>query len=608
MTRLSLRHWLLLTALFAVLGGGVFHNALSGPFHFDDRHGITENHYLRDPGNIPKFYAFPAGKNMFAPSEPRARHYRPLLLTSYTLNYYLGGESAWGFHLYNLMLHIAGALLLVALAIRLGLAPPWAAGLGLVFLVHPIHTEAINYLTARSSLQSGVLSFAALYAFIRARECANRNAFFWLGLTGLFTIAAVLTKEVAVTIPLICLLYDLLYPPPRERRWGVHGFGLDLGLMAGGLGVLLANGYHRYFLEVLTGKVERARGVGENLWLQAQVLLEYIRLTLWPSGLSIIHDFTGADAPVPASIGAALVILAITGFAIRKARTLPGFAMGWGIFILILLPTTVLPMQVPLQESRGYAAVGGVMLALAVLGQWITARLRLNRRWSMLSIPLTIALVLALAVTTVQRNTVWLSDLALWRDAVTRSPENYRAHANLGSALHAMGRYQDAIGHYRTAIDLFANDAAVYADLGGALLHVGKLAEARQVLTQGLRIYEPYAHSHYNMGMVLEREGNIATAMRAYRRAIELVPNFTDARVNLGILMAKTGDLAGAAKQIETALDYTPGDGRVYFNLMAVYRAMGDTDRIHALFRRAQKNHAVTPYLEQAYAPFKQAG
>ena len=595
-----LRQWLLLTVLFALAGAAVYANALSGPFHFDDRHGIVENHYLRDTANIPKFFAYPEGRRYFAPSEPQAIHYRPLLLTSYALNFHFGGEATWGFHLLNLALHIAGALLITALGARLGLTMPWAVGVGLIFLLHPFQTEAINYITARSSLLSGVLTLGALYSFIRARQVIDNAPWPWLGLTGALTLGAVLTKEVAVTIPLMFLAYDLFYPPPKERRWGLNGYGLDLLMMGLGLLFLVQQKLHLYFFKVLAGETG-PRGVGDNLWLQAQVLLEYIRLTILPFGLSIVHDASWASGPSLAGGLAGIVLVALAGTALIVRRRLPLLGMGLALFILVLLPTTILPMNTPLQESRGYAAIGGVLLALGAALAALADRVKLHNRWRWVLLP--IACLLALGA--VQRNVVWQSDLNLWSDAVAKAPGDYRAHTNLGAALHAQGDFPAAIAKYRDAIKLYGNDAVVYTVLGGALLHTGELREARATLNRALATYEAYAPAHHTMAMVLERQGEIERAMDAYRRALELVPSFTDARVNLAILMAKYGNLRGAASQMERALKYDPRSPQTYVNLMAIYVAVGATEQARDLYARASRHGALSPHLEQAYAPLK---
>jgi Tfp pilus assembly protein PilF len=590
---MSGRLWAGTAALFAALAMGLYANALNNPFHFDDLHGIVENHHLRDPGNIPKFFAPKTGRQYFSPSEPRAIHYRPLLLTSYTANFALGGEGPVGFHLYHVLLHVIGALLLTALGLRLGLPPPWAAGLGVLFLANPFHTEAVNFITGRSSLQSGVLSLAALVAFVRARQGTGQGRLGWLAGAFLLAGAALLTKEVAVTVPLLFFLYDLLYPPPRSARWGLNGYGLDLGLMGAGLAYLVADGKWGYFLRVVEGRESAPRGFGENLWLQAQVLVEFVRLTVMPVGLSVVHDFAGGARASVSAVGCVLVLAAITGAAVALRRRIPLFGLGWGIFVLVLLPTTLLPMNTPLQESRGYAAAAGVMLAAAALLHHLALRAGLGRRWGLAAV---VVLVLFCAGT-VGRNPVWASDMALWRDAVAKAPGDFRAHANLGAARHAAGDLEGAVAAYRDALDRFSGEAAVHADLGGALMDLGRMDEARASLQEAIRVSDRYAPAHYKYGLLLARSGDAVGARREYERAVELVPSYPEALVNLGILLARGGDPAAGAARMERALAVRPRDPSIYVNLMTAYLASGQWERARALYRKAEAEGAVTPRL-----------
>ena len=588
----GLRFWALLTALFLAAGVALYANALDNPFHFDDHHGIVDNHHLRDPGKIPDFFHYWRSKHFFAPTEPQATHYRPLVLTTYALNFLVGGESPVSFHLYHVLLHVVGSLLLVALGARLGLSLPWAIGVGTAFLLHPLHTEAINYITARSSLQSGTLSLAALLAFVCARQGTGNRRLGWLMFAFILAGAALLTKEVAVVIPALFLLYDLLYPPPRAERWGVHGYGLGLGLGVMGVLFLTLAGHLDYFLKVLKGQAG-PRGMGENLWLQTQVLTEWVRLVVWPRGLSIVHDFAQPGFGAPAVMGT-LFLGAVTLAALFFWRRLPLLAMGWGIFLIVLLPTTLLPMNTPLQESRGYAALAGVFLALgAVLAPaFRTLSPAPAWRWAALVV------LIPLALGTLNRNPVWGSDMALWTDAVAKAPLDFRAHSNLAAAFQAQGDFPTAVGHYRRAIEIYPKEAALFSDLGGALTEIGDMDGAREALDTAVELFPEYAPTHYNLGVFRERTGDLDGARSAYERSIEIVPTYTKARVNLGILKARAGDLHGAAEQMEQALAVAPREAAIYANLMLVYRHLGARDAAVALYQRAEKEGTVTPRLD----------
>ena len=572
--------WWLLFFAYLVVASGLYASSLSHPFHYDDHHGITDNHYLRDAGNIPAFFAYPDGKTYFAPSEPQATHYRPLLLTSYVFNYMVGG-SLFGFHLVQIMLHALGALMIALIGRRFGLSCRWAMLTGGLFLVLPIHTEAINYITARSSLMSGVLSLAAIYTFIRARQEVQIG---WLAATAVLTALAVLTKEVAVALPLVFLLVDLIQVPPKTRRWGIHGYGLVIGMLLAGLLLVWSQGYARYLWWVIQGK-EGPRGFGENLWLQAQVLVTYMRLTALPVGLSIVHDFADSARLSASAIQSALILLICTVGAVRVRQTQPLVALGWGLFILLMLPTTILPLNTPLQESRGYASIGGLVLAvmglLAGRAPLVAAPFR-KAGWGIAAVVLVL-----MSAGTLQRNPVWASDLALWGDAVKKAPHAFRAHSNLGSALDKQGQTEAAIASFRRAIELYPTEANVHTQLGRALFRLGRLDEAQQSLTTALNLYEPYAPAHFSMGLLKERQGDLSGAMASYNRALELVPGNKRARVNRAILKARARDYTGALTDLQTAREYAPNDPAIYVNLLRLYQHTRQPEQASRLYRQA---------------------
>lgn len=593
MTGKGLTRWAVLSVLFCVTALAVYAGGLNNPFHYDDYHHIVNNHHLRDTGKVPDYFHPWKGRMYFSGTEQKARHYRPLLLVSYAFNYQAGGYNPVGYHLYNLLLHVAGALLVAALAVKARLPFPWAAGAGLAFLLLPFHTEAINYISARSSLQSGVFTLAALLCFVHARTGTGGVRLASLAGAFALTLLALLTKEVAVVIPLLFLLYDLVYPPPKEARWGIHGYGLHAVLMGAALGFLIWQGHASYFLHVLAGGGD-ARGVGDNLWLQAQVLVKFVRLMLLPTGLSIVHAFPGAEGPNLLSAACGLLLAGATALAIIMRKRMPLLLWGWGLFLIVLLPTTLLPMNTPLQESRAYAAAAGIVLAVIALLQRLSMRVGTGRQHVLAGG----LILLLLGVGTVGRTPVWSSDMRLWSDAVAKAPTNFRAHTNLGSAYHAEGDLAAAVAHYRRSIELYPNESSTYANLGGALTDLGDLDGASEALATAIRMYEPDALAHYNLGHYLEKTGDRKGAQSAYERAIQLNPSYAKAYGKLGVMYARAGDAEAGAVALEKALELAPDNPKSYVNLMILYRMLNAPERGEALWRLAQSRGMVSPELE----------
>src|SRR3990170_3317871 len=224
-----IRRWryrdLLVLCLFVLVGIAIYENSLGNPFHYDDAVAVVKNNNIRTLKNIPLFFTDPRMATATRlPSQ--AGHYRPLVVMSYAINYALGGLNPVGYHLVNLAFHVGSAflvfLILKAMFTPTLSLPPQGGGkkgggtsssatyaalaAGLIFLVHPFNSEAVNYITARSSLMSGFFYLLGFYFWVRFRLVPLTSNF--LPLTSIFYltsllafVAGMLSKEVVITLP-----------------------------------------------------------------------------------------------------------------------------------------------------------------------------------------------------------------------------------------------------------------------------------------------------------------------------------------------------------------------------------------------------------------------
>ena len=199
--------------LIAAISSAVYANSISNSFHFDDQHYLVTNPYITDLSNIPSFFKstrYSSFEIVFT------GHYRPLLVTSYALNYAVGGLRPAGYHVVNLLFH-AGSAFLVFLILKAMLGSFYIAlASALIFAVHPFNSEVVNYITARSSVMCAFFYLLAFYCWVKFRSQNNSN---FLPLTSYFYlfsllafVLAMLTKEIAITLPVVLFLYDLLFP------------------------------------------------------------------------------------------------------------------------------------------------------------------------------------------------------------------------------------------------------------------------------------------------------------------------------------------------------------------------------------------------------------
>ena len=334
-----------LALLFAVVIGAAYANSFGGGFHFDDSHVLEQNPFIRSLRHVPRFFVDPNTTTVLRENEDL----RPLLLLTFALNYAVSGSATWSYHAVNLALHWS-AVLLVFRIVRDHLwlgddALAVAAASALVVALHPLNTEPVDYLSARSALLTTVFSLAAFDATARARP---RWAVVLLA-------AALLTKAIAATLPLAVAGYALL---ARHRQTPAPSWQLVAALAVVAAGGLL---YRLLLLPPWISQTAHAADVTPRIWLMTgwSAYLYYLRLFLWPDALVVDR----LDYPLtrsflePRAWGSLLVLLVLGGLAWRARRRWPAltFAALW-YAVALAAEQTIFPLAEPVNEHRPYLA------------------------------------------------------------------------------------------------------------------------------------------------------------------------------------------------------------------------------------------------------------
>lgn len=426
----------------ALLGVAVllaYLNAFPAAFQFDDYNVIVDN-----PG-VHGWAAWRAGLGGI----------RPLLKATYTLNWTLG-PGPFGFHALNLAIHGTNAILVFALfrrflergprETRFPAARGCALSAALLFALHPLQTEAVTYVSGRSSSLMALFYLGSLLAYVVGRE---RNARIWIAVIspGLF-LFALLTKETALTLPFALVLWEATDPAPQAGGSRCfRGPAVHLGLLVlfalflslhGGYGRLLAGYFH-------------TRGVGDNLLTQLGAVTYLMSKWGWPRGLNIDPHLPTVRAWTGPLALAAVLVAAALALGLLQLRRRPWLAFGLLWCLLHLLPTnSLVPRPDVVNERQFYLASAGLALVLVVGLEQAVARGALARwtpvGWS--------ALALGLLALTTLRNRDFRTELTLWERSVQVEPGNPRAHNNLGCALAYAGHPGQARRAFEQAVRL----------------------------------------------------------------------------------------------------------------------------------------------------------
>ncbi|MBI4714788.1 MAG: hypothetical protein HY760_02420, partial [Nitrospirae bacterium] len=444
--------------LMAVFGLGIYANALDNGFHYDDEHHIVYNPHIRGLKNIPSFFIDPGTFSSMVP-ETDPGMYRPLLLVSHVLNYAVGGLHPSGYHLVNLIFHVGSSFLVFLILRELlsgrrvrSLSPDFAAlAAGLIFLAHPFHSEGVDYISARSSVMSAFFFFLSFWCWLKYRSAdlhPHPGTRYYLASLSVFVLA-LFTKEGVISFLLVLWLYDYFLKSPSAWEGGWKAALPYLPFM------LILSGYMgiRGFLFGGTVPDTAFHRFWENLAVQPKVLIGYLRLLFFPSGLTIDHTLkAGAGFLDPGTIFSAAILftgiaLGVWGFS-RKKGVWPvlSFFLFW--FFVVLLPTTLVSLNVAFQENRGYLAGVGFAVGMGV------AFSAVHSRSKHLAFPILAAVLFLYGGMTFNQNRVWENDRTLWSDAVEKNPRSAIAHSNLGRVYLREGDLDHAEKELRQALDL----------------------------------------------------------------------------------------------------------------------------------------------------------
>lgn len=526
----------MLPLLLIVAGILAYANSLNAPFIFDDFDAIKNNAGIRS--------LWPIWQAAWSPQDsPLAG--RPVASLSFALNYAFAGgiQSTTAYHVGNLLIHLLTGLLLYGvirrtlLAWKPGVFAPGAAWFALaasmLWLLHPIQTEAVAYLTQRTELLVGLFLLLTLYCSLRAASSGRPRH---------WTIAAIVScalgmgsKEVMAAAPLLILIHDATFVSKSWKSALTRRWPLYLGLALTWL-----------ILAALLVSIPRGKTVGlghahinplEYLMTQSGVILHYFYLVIRPDQLCIdYYDWPIArtiNSVLPQFIVVAMLTLATLIGVMR--RTAWGFIGAWILLILAPSSSIVPILSEVVAERRMYLPLAG----LAVLVVWLifqaVASVSRAAKTSPNSMPAAIAILLVAASAplgwaTHQRNALYSDEIALWQDAINKRPNNARARQGLGSALFELAKKKRDVSLYEPA---------------------------RASLEAALRINDNYENGHVGMGGVLMAQLRFADAEPHLRFAADAQPNIPERQFLLAYCLTQLGQRESAIERYQavTRLD-----------------------------------------------------
>ncbi|UCF80471.1 MAG: tetratricopeptide repeat protein [Acidobacteriota bacterium] len=597
----------------------IYANSLPNAFHYDDIHSLVDNPHIRKLEDIPSFFTSVQTTSL----RTDKGHYRPVLFSTYALSYALGEYDPRMFRLFNLVFHVLNGLLVFAVFRRL-FGNTAAAFFGaLLFAVHPLNTESINYISCRSNVLATTFYLASVWLFLgySGSGTERRRTALYACSLGCFVLG-LLTKEIVIALPAILMLLDMLILVPDAKPFAYKA------LFRRHAAYWMIAGLHLFLIFAVDLKpVYERRDVLSNLIIQTKAMVFYLRLLVFPRGLSISHGFD-MEGVMSAAFWASLFVIGGILFLAWKLRGrwgLLSFAILW--YFVTLLPTSsILPLTIPVNEHRTYLPAVGFVVTVAFLLGLITTKSEeahtrlqpapasprhigassgqaptLGRRWQALSkfvVPFFAVVVGIFSVAVFARNQAWKTPITIWKDAVKKYPSNAHAYEALGVVYGNLGRWTESIEACKQAIRLRPGYAEAHLNLGFAYGKLGRYAEEVEAYKQAIRLKPDLAEAHYNLGSAYGNLGRWAEVIEACKQALRLRPGYAEAHLNLGFAYGKIDRYAEEVEAYKQATRLKPDLAEAHYNLGNAYVKLGRHAEAIEAFKQTVR---LKPDLAEAY-------
>jgi hypothetical protein len=496
---------------------------------FDDDDYITKNPNVQS-GITYKSLAW-------AFSSTYASNWHPLTWISHMLDVELFGLDPSGHHLTNLILHAVNSILLLFVLIA-ATQRLWASAfVAALFAVHPLHVESVAWISERKDVLSTFFWMLAVLAYIRYARKPTIGRYMLVVL--IFTLG-LMAKPMLITLPFVLLMLDW-WPLGRNRKQGYLSYlyeKLPLFTLSAASCVIT------YVAQQRGGSVATLEvfPLGVRVANAVTAYVAYIGKMFLPSGLAAFYPHPGSSLPVWQTIGAALLLIAITGVVVRLARSYPYLIVGWLWYIVTLIPVIGL-VQVGNQamaDRYTYIPLIGLFIIIA-WGVTDLTRLSEKNRAAILTIS-AICVLVVLIIAAHMQTRYWRDDMTLWKRAIAVTSNNATAYFNLGCDYYFQGDIHEAIRYYREAIKANPRFAWPHYNLAIALEDLGRPKEALYHYYRAVSIAPRFAQAHSNLGLLLANMGRFREAERHYLMAIKADPNYEIARHNLARLREFLGE------------------------------------------------------------------
>ena len=581
MRRNPFTHMTVIFLILAVAGFIVYSNTIHAVFHFDDVSSI-----LTQP-RITTFSTFANPHYWFNINN------RPVAELSFALNYHFGQMNAHGYHIVNIIIHILNGWLVFLLMLKLLSFQHLidekiyvnrriiALFVALIFVVHPIQTEAVSYIVQRMRSLSVLFYLGAIYLYMLGRlayleKHRSMMAVFLLLAAFISGLIGVLTKQSAISFPAAFILVEFFFLRNTDGKVCKKYLILVTSMI-----VLVA------LALIVTGHLpEETQAISRKDYLltQFRVIVKYIQLSFLPIHQNLDYNFIISTSLWNFSVLSSLLVILILLFGsviLYKKQRMISFGIIL-FFLTMAVTSSIIPIKDVIFEHRLYLPILGYSIVVVyALAFWLIEKRR-KMLWTVLS-----AITLAYGTATFFRNEIWKSEYALWSDVVKKSPSKPRPWSNLGYVLLDMDSVDRAIECFERSIKIDPGYPLALNNLGHSWSLKGDKEKALYYFLMAVDKWPKYTNALNNTGSTLIDLERPAEAIPYLERAAKADPDYARTYFNLSLADIKLKDYSRAIEYLNKYLNYNPSDEDALNNLGKCYFALENYNEAIGIYLKA---------------------
>lgn len=566
----------LILLLLTIITLHCYWNSLSGDFLSDDVILVTKNYDIRSLQQIPALFArsnFGAGYN--------DNVYRPLIHVSLALNYYFGGLNTFGYHLFNLIVHLLNGLLVYRLTLHYTEGRDIAFLNAIFFLAHPVRTEAVTWVSGRSELLSAFFFLTCWTAFIemkRGRYIA----------TAVLFLLALFSKESTAILPAVILMTEFYksYKWNGIKRWlsekvasyAIFALPLLIYILArlAALGSLTIPNVSLFFKDM---------SVQTRLCTMSAGFFHYFKLLVWPATLCFDYDFSviprqdsvTVDVVIYASVIFGILLL---GVILVRIQPIISYAILFFFLTIFIVSNILVPVGILISERVLYIPAISIGLILAKL---LSTLYRKQKALQVVGILLTCAIVIPASVRCVERNKDWQNAKSYGDAYVRDTPGHVKGRFVRAAVFESEGRLREAEQEYRLAVMLSPNLTHTHSALGVFLYRQKRYQEALNSIQRALELSNRNVEAFVVMGKLLNLRGDHQSALEYLLKAAELSPDNIPLYNTLATTLQLLGRHHEAIKYLQRILELEPDTVDAHLNLATSLQATNQDPTEHIM-------------------------